>query len=91
MKFEWDPNKASLNLAKHKVSFEEATTALRDPLSATAHDPDHSLNEHRWITFGLSSKGRLIVVSHTERGEAIRVISARLATKQEKNFYEEEK
>ncbi len=57
--------------------------------SATAHDPDHSMNEHRWITFGLSSKGRLIVVSHTERDEAIRIISARLATKQEKKIYEE--
>ena len=89
MKFEWDPRKASLNLTKHGVSFEEATTALRDLLSATAHDPDHSIGEHRWITFGLSSKGRLIVVSHTERGEAIRVISARLATKQERKIYEE--
>lgn len=89
MKFEWDPRKAALNLAKHGVSFEEATTAFRDPLSATAPDPDHSVGESRFITFGLSSKGRLLVVSHTERGETTRLISARLATKQERKIYEE--
>jgi uncharacterized DUF497 family protein len=89
MKFEWDPRKAALNLAKHGVSFEEATTAFRDPLSATAPDPDHSVGESRFITFGLSAKGRLLVVSHTERGETIRLISARLATKQERKIYEE--
>lgn len=90
MRFEWDPRKASLNLVKHGVSFEEATTALRDPLSATAHDPDHSISEHRWVTFGLSSKERLIVVSHTEQGKIIRIISARLATKKERKIYAEE-
>lgn len=89
MKFEWDPRKAALNLAKHGVSFEEATTAFRDPLSATAPDPDHSVGESRFITFGLSSKGRLLVVAHTERGETIRIISARRATKQERKIYEE--
>ncbi len=89
MKFEWDPRKAALNLAKHGVSFEEATTAFRDTLSATALDPDHSVGERRFVTFGLSSKGRLLVVSHTERGETIRIISARCTTKQERIIYEE--
>ena len=89
MRFQWDPNKAKLNLRKHRVSFEEATTAFRDPLSATGDDPEHSTGENRFITFGLSSKGRLLTVSHTERGESIRIISARLATKQERNIYEE--
>ena len=89
MKFEWDPRKAALNLAKHGVSFEEATTIFRDPLSATAADPDHSVGERRFITFGLSSEGKLLVVSHTGRGESIRIISARRATKQERKIYEE--
>ena len=89
MKFEWDTRKAALNLAKHGVSFEEATTAFRDTLSATAPDPDHSVGERRFVTFGLSSKGRLLVVSHTERGETIRIISARCTTKQERIIYEE--
>ncbi len=89
MKFEWDPRKAKLNLRKHRVSFEEATTAFRDPLSATAPDPDHSSSEHRFVTFGVSSKGRLLTISHTERGESIRIITARRATKEERNIYEE--
>ena len=73
----------------HGVSFEEAATAFRDPLSATALDPDHSVGENRFVTFGLSSKGRVLTVSHTERGETIRFISARLATKQERKIHEE--
>ncbi len=89
MKFQWDPRKAKLNFAKHRISFEEATTAFRDPLSATAPDPDHSSKEKRFVTFGLSAKGRLLLVSHTERGESIRIISARRATKQEREIYEE--
>lgn len=89
MKFDWDPRKARLNVAEHGASFEEATTALRDPLAATAEDPDHSVGENRFVTFGLSSKGRLLVVAHTERGETIRLISARLATRQERKIYEE--
>lgn len=89
MKFEWDPQKATLNLAKHGVSFEEATTAFRDPLSATAPDPDHSAGERRFVTFGLSSKGNLLVVAHTERGGNTRIISARRTTKQERKIYEE--
>lgn len=89
MRFEWDGRKAALNLAEHAVSFEEASTALRDPLSATARDPDHSVGEHRFITIGLGSSGRLLVVSHTQRGEVIRMISARFATKSERKIYEE--
>jgi uncharacterized DUF497 family protein len=89
MKFEWDPRKARLNLRKHGVSFEEATTALRDPLSVTAEDPDHSSNEHRFVTFGVSSKGRLLKISHTELGESIKIISARRMTKEERKIYEE--
>ncbi|HKA55356.1 MAG TPA: BrnT family toxin [Candidatus Binatia bacterium] len=89
MQFEWEPGKATLNRAKHGVSFAEATTAFRDPLSATTLDPDHSAGESRFVTFGLSAKGRLLVISHTERGETIRIISARLATKRERKIYEE--
>jgi len=90
MKFQWDPRKARLNSAKHDVSFEEATTAFRDPLSVTAADPDHSADEERFITYGLSSKGRLLLISHTEQGEVIRIINARLATRPERKVYEEE-
>ena len=90
MKFEWDSQKAALNLKKHGVTFEEATTVFRDTLSATDHDPDHSTGDDRFITFGLSSSGRLLVVSHTERKDGIRIISARPATKREKKIYEED-
>ncbi|MFZ2445293.1 MAG: BrnT family toxin [Syntrophobacteraceae bacterium] len=89
MKFEWDQKKARANLRKHKVSFEEAATALRDPMSATGHDPDHSVGEERFITFGVSERGRLLVVAHTEEDETIRIISARVAGKGEKRIYEE--
>lgn len=86
---EWDPNKAERNLAKHGVSFEEAATALLDTLARTAPDPDHSSGEQRFITFGVSVKQRLLLVSFTWRGDLIRIISARLATKQEREIYEE--
>ena len=89
MTFDWDPIKAKLNIWKHRVSFEEAITALLDPLSKTDSDPDHSIQEHRFITFGMSARRRLLVVSYTERAEIIRLISARLATKTERNIYEE--
>lgn len=89
MRFEWDSRKARLNRAKHQVSFEEATTAFRDPYSATAPDPDHSDSEYRFVTFGVSTDGQLLTISHTERGESIRIISARLATTQERKIYEE--
>ncbi|MDZ7651328.1 MAG: BrnT family toxin [Burkholderiaceae bacterium] len=89
MKCEWDAAKAASNLRKHGVSFAEAATALADDLSVTGRDPEHSVGESRFITFGVSSAGRLLVVSHTERGDVLRIISARLATKQERRIYEE--
>ena len=89
MTFDWDPIKAKLNLSKHGVSFEEAITALLDPLSQTELDPDHSLEEHRFIAFGISARRRLLVVSYTERAGEIRLINARLATKAERKIYEE--
>ena len=89
MKIEWDPKKATANLKKHRVSFEEAATALSDPMAATAADPDHSLDEDRYVTFGLSERGRLLVVAHTEKGKTIRIISARIASKGERELYEE--
>ena len=90
MEFEWDPEKAKANLRKHKVSFEEAATALSDPMAATGADPDHSIIEDRHITFGVSERGRLLVVAHTEEDDTIRIISARLASKGERKIYEEE-
>jgi len=89
LRFEWDPAKAAENLAKHGVSFEEAATVFRDPLSATGSDPDHSLGEERFITFGVSRGGRLLVIAHTERGDTIRIISARPVTPGERRIYEE--
>lgn len=88
MHFEWDPKKAATNRRKHGVTFQEATSALRDMFSATAHDPDHSDDEERFVTFGVSFQGRLLAVSHTDRGNAIRIISARLATNIERQIYE---
>jgi uncharacterized DUF497 family protein len=90
MRFEWDPEKARSNLRKHKVSFEEAATALRDPMAATGCDPDHSVGEERFVTFGVSERGRLLVVAHTEENEILRIISARVASKGERKIYEEE-
>jgi len=89
MRFEWDREKARQNLRKHRVSFDEAATVLYDPLSATFGDPEHSIDERRLITIGYSSRGRLLVVSHTERGEVLRIISARLATAGERKRHEE--
>jgi uncharacterized DUF497 family protein len=88
-KFEWDAGKAKLNIRKHRVSFEEAETAILDELSKTTPDPDHSLTENRFITFGVSARRRLLVVCYTHRAESIRIISARTATKREREFYEE--
>ncbi|MCZ6451976.1 MAG: BrnT family toxin [Deltaproteobacteria bacterium] len=90
MRFTWDARKAAANLRKHGVSFEEASTVFRDTLSATGLDPDHSIGERRFVTFGISKQGRLIVVSHTEEDNTIRIISARLATRQERKIYEED-
>ena len=89
MKFTWDRRKAHSNMRKHGVSFEEATTALHDPLSVTGYDPDHSLEEERFVTFGMSNQNRLLIVSHTEEGNLIRIITCRLATLAERRIYEE--
>lgn len=89
MQFEWDPAKALANLKQHGVGFHEAATVLEDPLSATFPDKAHSEGEARFVTIGASSRGRLLVVAHTERGDAIRVISARRATRHERHFYEQ--
>ena len=87
--FEWDPQKAKYNKRKHGVSFPEAATVFRDELSITAYDPDHSANEDRYITIGWSEQHRLLMVSHTERGDRIRLISARELTRAEREVYEE--
>jgi uncharacterized protein len=87
--FEWDTKKAATNLSKHGVSFDEASTVFADSLSATTNDPDHSREESRLLTFGMSNAGRILVVSHTDRGATIRIISARLATRHERKMYEE--
>lgn len=89
LKFEWHPRKAAQNRRKHKVSFEEASTLFADPLSATVFDPDHSDEEDRYITVGYSAQQRLLMVSHTERGDSIRIISARELTPLERQEYEE--
>ena len=89
MQFEWDPAKAAENLAKHGVSFEEASTVFRDTLSATGPDPDHSVGEERFVTFGVSTSGRLLIVAHAEDGDTIRIISARPAKSGERKIYEE--
>jgi uncharacterized DUF497 family protein len=89
IRFEWDPNKAARNWQKHKVSFEEAATVFQDDLSITVPDPDHSREEDRYITVGLSSRFRLLMVAHTERGDRIRIISARELTSGERKQYEQ--
>jgi uncharacterized DUF497 family protein len=87
--FEWDPRKARINLREHKVAFEEAATVFLDPLAATYSDPDHSANEDREITIGYSARQRILFVSHLKRGERIRLISARQATRRERKQHEE--
>jgi uncharacterized DUF497 family protein len=89
MRFEWAPEKTAKNLHKHKVSLAEAATVFEDDLSITIYDPDHSEDEDRYITIGLSNRGRLLMVAHTERGDAIRIISARELTSAEGEAYEE--
>jgi uncharacterized DUF497 family protein len=89
MRILWDEAKAETNLRKHGVSFAEAETSLRDSLSVTGYDPDHSVAADRFVTFGVSSKGPLLVVSRIEEGNVIRIISSRLAEKQEIQIYEE--
>lgn len=88
MRFDWDSEKAARNLTKHGVSFAEASTAFGDPLSVTIPDPRHSHGEERFVLFGLSERGRLLVIVHTDRDGTTRLISARLATRHEREQYE---
>jgi uncharacterized DUF497 family protein len=89
MRFEFDAVKAAQNLKKHKVSFEEAASVFGDPMAYTFSDPDHSVGEYRWLTFGTSAQGKILSVAYTERRGKVRMISARLSTKQERRIYEE--
>ena len=89
MDFDWDPEKAARNVAKHDVIFTEAATIFNDPLAMTYYDPKHSVEEDRFLTFGHSTKDRLLVVAHTDRGETTRIISARRATRRERHKHEE--
>ncbi len=86
--FEWDLRKARSNLAKHRVGFEEASTIFGDSLSLTIPDPEHSLAEKRYITLGRAFNAKLLVVVHTYRGDNIRIISARQASRRERKVYE---
>jgi len=89
VQFEWDPDKATANLRRHRVDFSEAAGALEDPLSTTFPDEAHSEQETRFLTIGASHRGRILVVAHTERDDTIRIISARRATRREREFYEQ--
>ena len=89
LRFLWDLRKAASNVRKHGVGFGEATAVFDDPLSVTISDPDHSTDEQRFLLLGLSNRGRLLVVAHSERGKSIRIISARRATRRERRTYEE--
>jgi uncharacterized protein len=89
--FEWDPSKAKQNRRKHRVSFHEAATVFADPLSATYSDPEHSASEQRFLTVGMSEVSRVLIVAHSDRDEVIRIISARKATRREREHYEEKK
>lgn len=88
MEFEWDARKAAQNLSRHGVSFDEASTVFGDPLAATVRDPRHSVGEFRFVTIGLSTSDRFLVVAHTDRDDRIRIISARRATRRERRQYE---
>lgn len=90
LEFEWDPRKASANARKHGIGFEEAATAFGDPRSITIPDPGHSMDEERYILLKRSDRGRLLVAAHLDRGSRIRLISARTATRRERQSYEEE-
>lgn len=90
LKFEWDAPKSSANLHKHGVSFEEAASVFGDPLALTFADPDHSIREARFVTIGQSHRDLLLVVAHVERGQTIRIISARKTTKHERTIYEQD-
>jgi len=87
--FEWNPGKARQNRRKHRVSFPEAATVFGDPLAVTYLDPDHSVSEQRFLTVGMSSASRVLIVAHADRGESVRIISARKTTRREREHYEE--
>ena len=89
MDFEWDDAKSEANERKHGVSFTEAVTVFGDPLALTGFDPGHSDDEDRYITMGTSATGRLLIVSHTDRGDKVRLISAREASRRERRDYED--
>jgi uncharacterized protein len=89
VEFEWDDDKAESNEQKHGVSFPEAQTVFSDPLALTGNDPDHSDDEDRYITMGTSLDGRLLVISHTDRENRVRIISARVASRRERRDYED--
>ena len=86
--FEWDEIKAAINLKKHKVSFEEGKTIFNDPFLYSFPDYEHSIDEQRYINIGASSKGRVLVLTHTERQDTLRIINCRKATARERSFYE---
>lgn len=87
--FEWDDDKAASNFNKHGVTFGEAATVFDDPLAITYYDPDHSVTEDRYLTIGQSALGRVVIVSHTDRGDRIRIISGREASRAERRGYED--
>ena len=91
MTFEWDPKKAAGNFRKHGVTFEEAASVFVDPIARTFSDPDHSTSEHREVTIGHSTSGRILFVAHTERMGRHRIISARRVTPRERKQYEQSK
>jgi uncharacterized DUF497 family protein len=88
MRFEWDRDKADGNVRKHGITFNEAASVFYDPTAATFDDPEHSIGQHRFITIGHSRRGRLLVVVHAELASALRIISARLASAQERRRHE---
>lgn len=90
LEFEWDENKATANYQKHGISFDEAKTVFNDPFSITIADPEHSLDEDRYIDIGLSARGRILVIVYTERKSKIRIISCRQATAREQSTYEQQ-
>lgn len=87
MDFEWDAAKAAINIAKHGVSFHEASSVFDDPNSMTGYDPIHSGDEDRYLTAGISNQGRLLIVWHTDRNDVVRIIGARKATRREREHY----
>ena len=89
LQFEWDENKATINYQKHGISFDEAKTVFNDPFSITIADPEHSLDEDRYIDIGISARGQLLVVVYTEIKSTIRIISCRQATARERRTYEQ--